>query len=183
MPLFRRAKVISNFDLIIDCVDKLLDKWRVQSKDYIHTDIVQQSQNLLLLIFGFIAFDFDLGTLNDYDHVKGRNELNQAFEDLLNTINVAFFAPKLISTIYLKLNPRYQRARSIIQKYVYQMVEQELEESEESRTQRKRTSLIASLVASLQTDEKLEATKPEEDKKGKQIILILRSNYFIFIDS
>jgi len=43
MPLFRRAKIISNFDLIIDSTDKLLDKWRAQPKDQIHTDIVQQS--------------------------------------------------------------------------------------------------------------------------------------------
>jgi len=167
MPLFRRSKIVSNFDLIIDCVDKLVDKWHVQSNGYIHTDIVQQSQNLLLQIFGFIAFDFDPGTLNDYDHVNRRNELNEALDDLLKTLNVVFYAPRFISKIYLILNFRYRKARTIIQKYVYQMVEQELGESEESRVQRKRTSLIASLVASLQPDEKLQATKREEDKIAK----------------
>jgi hypothetical protein len=57
------------------------------------------------------------------------------------------------------------------------MIEQELGETEESRTQRKRTSLIASLVASLQPDEKLEATKREEDKKGKDYFNIF---YILF---
>jgi len=162
-------------------VDKLLDKWRSQSKDYIHTDVVQQSQNLLLQIFGFIAFDFDLGCLDDDNHVNGKNELNQALEDLLNTINIAFYAPRFIGNIYLTLNLRYRRARAILQKYIYRMVEQELGESEESRTQRKRTSLIASLVASLQTDEKLEATKREEDKKGKDYLNIYRF-HFCFVN-
>ena len=166
MPLFRRAKVLSNFDLIIYWTDKLLDKWRAQSKNHIHTDIVQQSQNLLMQIFGFIAFDFDLGTLNDDSNTKGENELYHAMSDLLSVVNVVFYAPKLFSDIYLTLNLRYRRARAIIQQYVYQMIEQELSETEESRAQRNRTSLIASLVASLQQDEKLEATKREEDKRG-----------------
>jgi len=61
------------------------------------------------------------------------------------------------------------------------MVEQELGENEESRAQRKRTSLIASLVASLQIDEKLEATKREEDKKGKDYLNIYIYIYFTFI--
>jgi cytochrome P450 len=177
MPLFRRGKIISNFDIIIEWVDKQLDKWRVQSKDYIHTDIVQQCQNLLLQIFGFIAFDFDLGTLSNDHHAKGRNELNQALEDLLNTLNVVIYTPRFFSIIYITFNLRYRRARAIIQKYLYRMIEQELGETEESRTQRKRTSLIASLVASLQPDEKLEATKHEEDKKGKDYFNIF---YILF---
>jgi hypothetical protein len=46
------------------------------------------------------------------------------------------------------------------------MIEQELAESPESIAQRKRTCLIASLVASLQSDEKMEATKNDEERKG-----------------
>ncbi|CAF3315426.1 unnamed protein product [Rotaria sp. Silwood2] len=46
------------------------------------------------------------------------------------------------------------------------MIEQEFNESPESRAQRKRTSLIASLVDSLQMDEEAEAKKSEEQKKG-----------------
>jgi hypothetical protein len=36
----------------------------------------------------------------------------------------------------------------------------------EIRAERKRTSLISSLVSALQHDEKMEATKVEENKKG-----------------
>jgi hypothetical protein len=45
------------------------------------------------------------------------------------------------------------------------MIEKELRETSAMRAERKRTSLIAALVSSLQEDENLEATKTEEDKK------------------
>ncbi|CAF1316755.1 unnamed protein product [Rotaria sordida] len=46
------------------------------------------------------------------------------------------------------------------------MIDQELAEPSEAREHRKKTSLIASLVDSLQTDEKAEESKHEEEKKG-----------------
>ena len=64
------------------------------------------------------------------------------------------------------------------------MIEQELAKNLESIAQRKRTSLIASLVSSLQQDEKEEAKKNEEDKKGKFMgvaSLAGRSNFFFII--
>ncbi|CAF1364170.1 unnamed protein product [Adineta steineri] len=42
MPLFRRARIIDNFDLIVDCTDKLLSNWRISSSQHIHCDIVAQ---------------------------------------------------------------------------------------------------------------------------------------------
>ncbi|CAF1027158.1 unnamed protein product [Rotaria sordida] len=44
------------------------------------------------------------------------------------------------------------------------MMDNEFDQSKESRIQRKRTSLIASLVASLQKDEHIEAKKNEQEK-------------------
>lgn len=163
MPLFRRAKIISNFDLVMDCTDKLVDNWRSVSTQHIHTNIVQQCQNLILEIFGFIAFDYDFETLNG---TRG-NELTIALRDLLSTVEIASYVPSLFLKVYLKLNLRYRRARSIIQRYLYKMIEQELQESRESREQRKKSSLIASLVDSLQMDEQNEAKKREEDKIGR----------------
>ncbi|CAF0913801.1 unnamed protein product [Rotaria sordida] len=46
------------------------------------------------------------------------------------------------------------------------MMDNEFDHSKESRIQRKRTSLIASLVASLQKDEHIEAKKNEQEKTG-----------------
>ncbi|CAF4178546.1 unnamed protein product, partial [Rotaria sordida] len=43
-------------------------------------------------------------------------------------------------------------------------MDNEFDQSKESRIQRKRTSLVASLVASLQKDEHIEAKKNEQEK-------------------
>jgi cytochrome P450 len=171
MPLFRRGKIISNLDLIVDCVDKLLDKWRVSSAQKVHLDIIQQCQNLLLAIFGFVAYDYDLKTLDD-DISSDNNDLTQALRDVLDVFQTAIHSPTFVSKIYLKLNLRYQRARATIDRYCNQIIEQELAENPELIAQRKRTSLIASLVSSLQHDEQAEAKKSEDEKKGKFILEI-----------
>jgi len=53
---------------------------------------------------------------------KEKNDLTQALDDVLNIVNVAFFAPKFFSKIYLTLNPRYRRTRITLQKYIYRMI-------------------------------------------------------------
>ena len=166
MPLFRHGKIISNINIIIDSTDKLLDKWRTRPSEHVHKDIVEQCQNLLLEIFGLIAFDYDLETINN-NNLANQNELTKALRDIMNIFRLVIYAPNIVSSTYLKWSPQYKRARATVERYLNNMVEQELAESPDSRAQRKKTSLIASLVSSLQTDEKTEARKKEEDKKGK----------------
>ncbi|CAF3665197.1 unnamed protein product [Rotaria sp. Silwood1] len=166
MPLFRRNKVISNINIIIDGTDKLLDRWRTIPSGQIDTNIIEQCQNLLLEIFGLIAFDYDLETL-DNNHLRNKNELTKALQDIINIFRKIINAPRFISIIYLKLSPQYQRAQATVQKYLTKMVEEKMSESPDSIAEQKKTSLIASLLSSLQTDEKAEAKKKEEDKKGK----------------
>jgi hypothetical protein len=169
--MFRRGKIISNLDLIVDCVDKLLHRWRASPAQKVHVDIVQQCQNLLLAIFGYIAFDYDLETL-DGDGDTTNNDLTQALRDVLNTFKTTLHSPTFVSSIYLQLSPGYRRSRAIIEGYCNRMIEQELAENPELIAQRKRTSLIASLVSSLQQNEKEEAKKSEEEKKGKFILYL-----------
>jgi hypothetical protein len=56
-----------------------------------------------------------------------------------------------------------------ISNYLNEIIEQEQRKTPEELGERKRTSLIASLVGSLQQDEKAEAIKSEEEKKGKYL--------------
>lgn len=163
--MFRRGKIISNLDLIIDSTDKLLTRWSKTDPRLIHVGIVDQCQDLLLAIFGLIAFNYDLETLND-ENISGKNELTQALQDMMNGIIPILCLPRIVAKIYTNLNYRQRQARKVIKRYIYKMIEQEQTMSPESIAQRKRTSLIASLVDSLQKNEKLEATKNEEDKKG-----------------
>ena len=122
----------------------------------------EQAQQLLMSIFGFIAFDYDLQTLDD-----NHNELTQAFYSLLNTMQILFRLPIFLGRIFVFLNFPARRARKIIDRYLENMIEHELNETSEMRDKRKRTSLIASLVTSLQEDENLEANKAEEEKRGR----------------
>jgi cytochrome P450 len=150
---------------MVNNVDQLLTRWRADDTNRVHRDIVQQCQHLVLSIFGFIAFDYDLETLDGKDATG--NELTLALQDFVTAFQALMFLPFRAASLYWKINPRYRRARKVIQRYLYQMMEQELAESEESRTQRKRTCLVASLVSSLQKDEILESKKSEEEKQGK----------------
>ncbi len=165
VPLLRRGKVVSNFELIIDCTDRLLNNWRRKPCEKIHTDIVRQSQNLMLAMFGFIGFNYDFETLND-DESENNNELTKELQYKMSVFQMVSFSPRFLSKIYTNFSQRYRRSQGIINKYLNQMTEKELNESPESRAERKRTCLIASLVASLQQDEKSEAMKNEQDKKG-----------------
>ncbi|CAF0803043.1 unnamed protein product [Adineta steineri] len=177
IPLFRRNKIIPNFDLIIDCTNKLLSQWRSIPSNHIHLHIPQQCRNLLLLIFGFLAFDYDLKTFSNTDN----NELTQALTDFLESIYPVFFLPKVVAIIYLRLSRRYQRARTIIQQHVYRIIDHELVDCSETISERKRTSLIASLVSALQNNEKTEMTKSEEEKKGLSRSEVLDEVLFFLI--
>jgi len=151
-----------------------LTRWQTYNNDSteVHLNMVEQCQQLLLSIFGYIAFDYDLQTLdNEYNSQK--NELTQALHVHLGAVTIAILLPRIIGRIYLLLNFKYQRARSIIDRYLQQMIEQELRETPQMRAERKKTSLIASLVDSLQQDDKF-----EENKKGYLIILNILYNYF-----
>ncbi|CAF1063589.1 unnamed protein product [Adineta steineri] len=160
LPLFRRGKIVSNFDLIVDCVDKLLIRWRAKSPQHVHLDIVQQSQNFLLAIFGLIGFDYDMETL-DNDNDTNKNELTKALQYFLSNFNMMLFSPKILSTIYFKLSSQYRQSQKTIEQYFDRMIKQELDNGKELIAQRKRTSLIASLVGSLQQDEEMETNKSE----------------------
>jgi cytochrome P450 len=138
----------------------MLDQWRSMSyDDHIHRDIVQQCQRLLLAIFGYIAFNYDL-------EAPTGNELTRALHDFLPVFTTSLYMPPFMSKIYWKISSKYRKAISIIRQYLGRMIEQEQNESTESMDERKRTSLIASLVLSMQKDESIEATKSEEEKKG-----------------
>jgi hypothetical protein len=70
--------------VIIDCTDKLLARWHADSIPRVHANINEQYHEILLAIFGLIAFDYDLQTL-DGESGAGRNELTIALHDFLST--------------------------------------------------------------------------------------------------
>lgn len=159
-------------DLIIDCTDKLLNQWRTitdHDPNHIHQNIIEQCQNLSLAIFGFIAFDYDLQTLEE-SVANENNKLRKALRYFLKIFILTIPVPTFLSKIYLKMSPQYQHAMATISDYIKQMIDQEQRKTSEEISERKRTSLIASLIGSLQEDEKIEAVKAEQEKKGKCLL-------------
>lgn len=169
LPLFRRGRIMNHYGLIVDCTDKLLDQWRSKTDmdpGYVHLNVVDQCQNLSLAIFGFIAFDYDLQTL-DETNINEKNKLTQALHDFLEIFLETVRAPNFLAKIILKFSSRYQRAKATIDECLNTIMEEEQRKTPEQILEQKRTSLIASLVSSLQHDENVEAAKPEQEKKGQ----------------
>lgn len=154
--------------MIVDCVDKLLATWRTSASHKVHLGTVQQCQNLLLAVFGFIAFDFDLETLDD-GVVASHSELADAIRVVLTVVETVLHLPNVLGNIYLKISSKYKQAQATIERYSNRIIDHELEQSLDAIAQHKRTSFITSLVSSLQQDEKAEAMKSEEQKKGEPV--------------
>ncbi|CAF3510932.1 unnamed protein product [Rotaria sp. Silwood1] len=103
----------------------------------------------------------------DGEDISKKNELLRALRDMISSIMPIIYLPTIVAKIYVTLSLRQRRARKVIERYIDKMIQHELAASSESVVQRKRTSLIASLVDALQNNQKLESIKSEEEKKGK----------------
>jgi hypothetical protein len=71
--------------------------------------MVKQTQQLLIDIFGFIGFDYDLHTL-DNENDNCTNELARAPHIYINTTVIFTQLPEVMGRIYLYFNLEYQRA-------------------------------------------------------------------------
>jgi hypothetical protein len=126
--------------------------------------MLEQIKHLSLAIFGYIGFNYDLQTLDgDAGNI---NELTQALRTIIDFWTTIVYAPKLYSRLLLAFSSKYRRANKTMRHILYEIMENEATGYDQ---QRKKISFIASLVASLQGDEKVESMKPEEQKKGELI--------------
>ena len=99
VPLLRRAKLLSHADTINDCTDKLLGRWQtINDSTYIHLDMFHQLQQLVLDLFGFIFFGYDLQLL-DNKSINEKNELAEALHTVLATAMLVIQMPRAISYI------------------------------------------------------------------------------------
>jgi hypothetical protein len=133
--------------------------------------MVKQTQQLFIDIFGFIGFDYDLHALDNTDD-NGTNEFARALHIYTSTSMIFAQLPEAMGRIYLFFNLEYRRARQIIDQHLNQMIERELKEIPMTRAKRKRTSFIASLVASLHETENVETANIEENKKGRSASML-----------
>ena len=152
----------------------MLDQWRSSEKGHIHTDIVKQCEHLFLIIFGHIGFNYDL-------EMRVDNAFYQALQDYLSIFKTTLYMHEFMNKIYLKFNSKYQRAEAVIQQYLDRMIDHQQNENTESTKERVKTSLIDSLVNSMQKDEKVEASKSENEKKGLSRNEIISEMLVLFV--
>jgi hypothetical protein len=81
--------------------------------------------------------------------------------------------PQIMGKIFLKFSSKYRNVKLIIEEYFDQIVEQELNENENSFNERTKTSLISSSVNSLEKDKNIEKLKNDEEKKVFQEMKLL----------
>jgi cytochrome P450 len=112
-----------------------------------------------MALFGHIAFNYDF-------EMPISNALTQALHDYLDVFHTTLRMPQIMGKIYLKFSSKYREAKLTIEQHFDRIIKQEQNENSESIDDQTRTSLIASLVNSMQKDEKIEALKSEEEKKG-----------------
>ncbi|CAF3829220.1 unnamed protein product [Rotaria sordida] len=111
MPLFRHGKILSNFDLIINYTDEILNNWRSSSSDHIHCDILQQFTGLIrreilgeMLMFLAASFETTSTVLAWSIHLLSKHpEVQQKIKAELMKENVHrdLILDRLDSLIYL----------------------------------------------------------------------------------
>lgn len=136
-----------------------MDPWRTFEKDHVHQDVLDQTQNLLLRLISYIAFDFD--SESQYEH-----DISPALKDFVAIFTKTLFMPSMIAQFYLKYSNRYQQCLSTIHTYLNRIIDEEVDESQHTTQQRKRISLIGSLVHSLEKNSEKESKKTEAEKEG-----------------
>ncbi|CAF0891465.1 unnamed protein product [Didymodactylos carnosus] len=163
LPMLKKSKVVAHLSTIIDCSDRLIRLWRNKEEKTLNENIVGDSKHLLLDIIGFIAFDYDLQTIESAE--KEKKEFTKALDMMISahtTIVASGFLPYRVLQWWLKWNPSYQRAIETVRQIANKIIEKEADQSADTKPK----NMITLLVSSLQENEQEEAKKPEEEKQG-----------------
>jgi cytochrome P450 len=157
LPMFRQAKILYYFDTILNCVDRFITENFPSSNNKVYRNIDRRCQNLFLNITARIGFDYDLD-----ESSSDTNEVYDAFSYLMEystESNLPILLPYWISKWEPMLNTKFQRSKSVIDKYVTKVVKEEQKRQEDDPARSKKPkSVISSLVAALR-EESLTSTE------------------------
>lgn len=148
LPMLKRAKVLPYLDTVITCTDQFIEEILAKRNGQIHTDIIEQSQRLLLNIFALIAFDYDLQSTSKVDDYDLRDAFND-FVRIANQFILMSGLPLWLGKLILKMNRKYQRAKSIMKHHIMNIINEEQKEQEQQIADNKRKNLVSSLVAAV----------------------------------
>ncbi|CAF2790671.1 unnamed protein product [Rotaria sp. Silwood2] len=177
LPMLKRNKFLSQISNIIGCVDQLIQIWKIRYEnkdDVICTSIWSDNQHMMLDMFTFLTFDYDLGNLKYLTKVATKFTSHEKYQPsnfgqaLLVWIDgykrvLSNGMPYIVNYYLLKFDRKYQNALKIIYNHVEQIISKY---QMEMNPNDKPVNLVSSLVSSLQKDEALERAKSETEKRG-----------------
>ena len=167
---------MSHIDMIIECTDKLLNRWHFNGPNHLHKNMVVQIEQLTMAIFGFFGFGYDLKTLDDEEGLS--NEFTRALQVYIAMSKMVMFYPRCCMIPYIALNRSFREASKIIHRYSAKLIKQELASraTDPETATGPKSSLIASLVSSLEINSLDNSTfKREKEKRGKYYLTVFLS--------
>jgi cytochrome P450 len=151
LPMFRQAKITNYFDTILTCVDRFITENFASNNNKIYRNIDKQCQNLFFSITSRIGFDCDLD-----ESSPATVEIQEAFNHLMEYSTgegPSVLFPNWLVEFLVKMDGKFQRSKSIIDKHVTKVVKEEQKRQEDDPARSKKpTSVIASLVAALREE-------------------------------
>jgi cytochrome P450 len=151
LPMFRQAKITNYFDTILTCVDRFITENFASNNNKIYRNIDKQCQNLFFSITSRIGFDCDLD-----ESSPATVEIQEAFNHLMEYSTgegPSVLFPNWLVEFLVKMDGKFQRSKSIIDKHVTKVVKEEQKRQEDDPARSKKPkNVIASLVAALREE-------------------------------
>jgi cytochrome P450 len=151
LPMFRQAKITNYFDTILTCVDRFITENFASNNNKIYRNIDKQCQNLFFSITSRIGFDCDLD-----ESSPATVEIQEAFNHLMEYSTgegPSVLFPNWLVEFLVKMDGKFQRSKSIIDKHVTKVVKEEQKRQEDDPARSKKPkNVISSLVAALREE-------------------------------
>ena len=161
LPVFRRGKILPHLETIVSCIDHFIDRKFVKNDRTIHKDLVKECQHVLLTIIARIAFNYDFSNVLSNN---GEN-IQESFNDMVDCASrfaLMTIIPLWLAKFLLNINWKFHRALKIMKHYVTIIINDELKRQQEGiDSSNQKTSLIASLIESSQSETKFSLSPNE----------------------
>jgi cytochrome P450 len=155
LPIFRRNKILTHFETIVNCIDDFIDQKFSKNDQIIHQNLVKECQNVLLRIIACIAFNYDFSNLSNIDSENIHQALNQMI-NCASQFALIMAIPLWFAKLILKFNWKFQRALKIMKHYVMIIINDEQKRKEEEEKDfyffEQKKTLIRSLIVSSQNE-------------------------------
>ncbi|CAF1094496.1 unnamed protein product, partial [Didymodactylos carnosus] len=166
LPMFRKAKIVPYRDIIVQCTNKIIQKWHKNKGEpaRLEANLVEQCQQLLLNVIICIAFDPHISE----EQLQQLSGTVNEFAQHTYAVPLYFgFLPDIITKLYLKLNWKYQQVLKTLHEYENEPIDKGADGIE-------KTNLLSLMLSSLDETEQHGLSKEEI---MDEILLLIFAGY------